>query len=173
MNPTWTNAQIETLRLMWKEGASVTEIAAAIGRQGEKNAVIGKAHRLKLGRHKTAPGFISAYKRKSKAKAVSPPSPPGRLIMSPQFNQSTLPRQASVEAASASKPAGLRDLRPDASAHSVLFLNSRPGQCKWPLNDVKPIEKHLWCGATTVDKEDPNCAYCSRHAAMAYSKRAA
>ncbi len=42
----WTDAQIADLKRLWTAGQSASQIGNALG--VSKNAVIGKAHRLKL-----------------------------------------------------------------------------------------------------------------------------
>lgn len=42
----WSDEKVELLRRMWEEGVPASEIGSALGTT--KNAVIGKAHRLKL-----------------------------------------------------------------------------------------------------------------------------
>ena len=42
----WTEDEIKTLERLWDEGVTTTEIGNALGKT--KNAVVGKAHRLKL-----------------------------------------------------------------------------------------------------------------------------
>jgi GcrA cell cycle regulator len=43
----WSNETIEALRSLWADGKSASQIAKALGGIS-RNAVIGKAHRLKL-----------------------------------------------------------------------------------------------------------------------------
>ena len=43
----WTDERVETLKRMWAEGASASQIAKELG-QVTRNAVIGKVHRLGL-----------------------------------------------------------------------------------------------------------------------------
>ena len=43
---TWTEERVDNLKRLWGAGHSASEIGQAIG--VTKNAVIGKAHRLKL-----------------------------------------------------------------------------------------------------------------------------
>ena len=47
----WTDENVETLKALWTEGRSGTDIAAALGGGVTRNAVIGKASRLKLPSH--------------------------------------------------------------------------------------------------------------------------
>lgn len=44
----WTVVRIETLKSLWSEGKSASEIATALGAGVTRSAVIGKVHRLKL-----------------------------------------------------------------------------------------------------------------------------
>lgn len=44
----WTDERIALLKKLWTEGRTAAEIARAMGSEITRNAVIGKAHRLKL-----------------------------------------------------------------------------------------------------------------------------
>ncbi|WP_210526987.1 GcrA family cell cycle regulator [Rubellimicrobium arenae] len=50
----WTDERVETLKRMWAEGASASQIAKELG-QVTRNAVIGKVHRLGLS-NRAVPG---------------------------------------------------------------------------------------------------------------------
>jgi GcrA cell cycle regulator len=50
----WTDERVETLKRMWAEGASASQIAKELG-QVTRNAVIGKVHRLGLS-NRVVPG---------------------------------------------------------------------------------------------------------------------
>jgi GcrA cell cycle regulator len=45
---TWTKERIELLTKLWTEGLSASQIAAELGENVSRNAVISKAHRLGL-----------------------------------------------------------------------------------------------------------------------------
>lgn len=47
----WTEERTNTLIAMWKAGEPSSKIALAIGHEDSKNAIIGRARRLKLGMH--------------------------------------------------------------------------------------------------------------------------
>src|SRR4028118_2052185 len=77
----WTDERVETLRRMWAEGASASQIAKELGGV-TRNAVIGKVHRLGLsnragpgGRAGEAPGAGPAQRAEARGgvsgKAVS------------------------------------------------------------------------------------------------------
>lgn len=64
---TWTEDQIATLRRMWGEDRSASDIAKALGGL-TRNAVVGKSHRLGLVREQE-PGARSKVARPEVAKA--------------------------------------------------------------------------------------------------------
>ena len=71
----WTEERVETLRRLWAEGLSASQIAAQLGGVS-RNAVIGKVHRLKLsgrGRNPAAPARQKKPAQPAPAKA--PPRP--------------------------------------------------------------------------------------------------
>ncbi|HWU16707.1 MAG TPA: GcrA family cell cycle regulator, partial [Devosia sp.] len=44
----WTDERVETLKKLWMEGLSASQIAGELGQGVTRNAVIRKMHRLKL-----------------------------------------------------------------------------------------------------------------------------
>src|ERR671938_19827 len=52
---TWTDERVEILVKLWNEGLSASQIAAEIGGNVSRNAVIGKVHRLGLSGRVKAP----------------------------------------------------------------------------------------------------------------------
>ena len=44
----WSDERVEVLKKLWGEGKTAAEIAKQLGEGVTRNAVIGKAHRLKL-----------------------------------------------------------------------------------------------------------------------------
>ena len=55
----WTDERIETLKRLWSEGHSASQIAGELGGVS-RNAVIGKVHRLKLESRIKAPSAPAA-----------------------------------------------------------------------------------------------------------------
>lgn len=49
----WKDKDVETVRKMWRENASATDISVALDRRYTRNAVLGKIHRLGLVRSPT------------------------------------------------------------------------------------------------------------------------
>lgn len=70
----WTDERVETLKRMWGEGASASQIAKELGGV-TRNAVIGKVHRLGLSNRNQGDdtkATTEAPKAKAKAKAAPP-----------------------------------------------------------------------------------------------------
>lgn len=51
----WTKERISMLKDLWSQGRTARQIAAILGEDITRNAVIGKIHRMKLGPRKPAP----------------------------------------------------------------------------------------------------------------------
>ena len=51
----WTKERISMLKDLWSQGMTARQIAAILGEDITRNAVIGKIHRMKLGPRKPAP----------------------------------------------------------------------------------------------------------------------
>lgn len=72
-NTSWPDEQVQLLTNLWKKGIPIVEIAEAInntthGPKRTKSAIIGKAHRKKLGPHPTE--YIQDREKKSRKKRV-------------------------------------------------------------------------------------------------------
>jgi GcrA cell cycle regulator len=135
---TWTDARIEILTRLWREGQSASAIARQLGGV-TRNAVIGKVHRLGVaGRAIPAPPGVR--------RAVRPPRPQRRLRPPPR------PRRLAAEPAP-SDP-GL------SGTSDTLAVGAHA--CRWPIGDPKAAGFAL-CGRPAV-----RGAYCAHHGAMAY-----
>jgi len=145
----WTDERVETLKKLWLEGLSASQIAKQLGGV-TRNAVIGKVHRLGLSGRAT-------------------PSQPSR----PAFRTARPVRPASVGSAShrraeAPKADALARIAPRAlplveepGTATVLTLGAH--MCKWPIGDPATAE-FTFCGRRAGD-EGP---YCVEHARVAY-----
>ncbi|MEM8833558.1 MAG: GcrA family cell cycle regulator [Pseudomonadota bacterium] len=69
----WTDDRVTLLKQLWGEGKTAAEIAKELGDGVTRNAVIGKAHRLKLS-SRMSPIQQNVKKTKS-ADKVAPPAP--------------------------------------------------------------------------------------------------
>ncbi|PKP75130.1 MAG: GcrA cell cycle regulator, partial [Alphaproteobacteria bacterium HGW-Alphaproteobacteria-6] len=82
----WTDERVETLKKMWTEGQSASQIAKELGGV-TRNAVIGKVHRLGLSNrvgpaagHEARPGEAGD----GQAATVADPAPPSRPAPAPR-----------------------------------------------------------------------------------------
>lgn len=80
----WNDANIHTLRRLWGEGKSASEIAAALPGDVSRSAVIGKANRLKLSRRAKVTPSETARVQKKRA---------GPKLETPPFETTPLPEE--------------------------------------------------------------------------------
>lgn len=158
----WTDERVETLKKLWADGLSASQIAKQLGGV-TRNAVIGKVHRLGLS-------------------GRAAPSRPTRRISTPKLatrpRTATVPAQGSekIKSANGSTPAPVRAPAPAPvpvephvlpSGDYATVLTLREGMCKWPVGD--PADASFrFCGHKTT----PGQAYCEAHAQMAYQPQA-
>lgn len=164
----WPDEAVATLRRLWADGKSCSQIAAEIG--VTRNAIIGKVHRLKLpGRSKDT--FKAAQARRAKVAAA------GVKASRPKGNRNAHnPKVASI-LARAKMPA-LRaptlkrapvpedDIGNDVT-HLVGIMDLKAHQCRWIEGD--PLAVHGYCG----EKTKADSSYCPKHYARVYLGRAA
>ena len=143
----WTEETIAQLRLLWLEGHSTAEIGRRMG--VTKNAVVGKAHRLKLS---------------------SRPSP----IRRDRTNDPVRPRPIPRAQRTAPEPRVQVDIVPAKPAMAIArpTLRSVPAvsygrvsPCCWPIGEPG-TRTFRFCDADTL----PAKPYCSEHAQLAYVK---
>ncbi|MBJ3776854.1 GcrA family cell cycle regulator [Acuticoccus mangrovi] len=155
----WTDDRIETLRKLWADGLSASQIATALGGVS-RNAVIGKIHRLGLS------GRVKSPKARTPAK---------RAPVAPQRPAQPAPARVMAVGATAVKvverelPAPV--VLPEAeivSLHGgVTLLELTHSCCRWPIGD--PSDANFrFCGARTAAGE----VYCRAHAEQAFPARA-
>ncbi|MDX1710102.1 MAG: GcrA family cell cycle regulator [Rhodovibrionaceae bacterium] len=151
---TWNDERIAELRKLWDEGLSASIIGERLGIS--KNAVVGKAHRLKL------PSRPSPIKRggtgskpRRARKTTQGPRRSAALARSEAVRQETPRRQVRQEASP--RPPMSRAYRHSADL----------GQgCLWPIGDPGQPDFHF-CGAKRAEGRP----YCDEHVARAYISR--
>ena len=158
---TWTDERVETLKKLWGEGLSASQIATEIGGGITRNAVIGKVHRLGLsgrGKAKAPPPA------RPKAKAVPAPSAPAPVPPArPAAIVAPVPPALAVEAVPEPQPVAVADEVGLPLSERVTIMDLRESMCRWPMGDpTKP--EFRFCGARSVT----GLPYCSHHAQVAY-----
>jgi GcrA cell cycle regulator len=150
----WTDERVETLKKLWLDGLSASQIAKQLGGV-TRNAVIGKVHRLGLsGRAAPSQPARPAFK------APRPPRPAATAVPAPRRPASPHLREASPTAVRApSLPASPQP--EERGVATVLTLGAH--MCKWPIGDPA-TDDFSFCGRRSAD-DGP---YCVEHARVAY-----
>ncbi|RCK99953.1 MAG: GcrA cell cycle regulator [Candidatus Tokpelaia sp. JSC189] len=175
----WTNERVELLKKLWAEGLSASQIAAQLG-SVTRNAIIGKAHRLKLmGR-----GKITKAQPRARKTLVAAPSHPCQVMLT---LQSVIPSGALIHE-NYVQTVGATALKLEFVVDAVTKVGVCPGEnvvvpmvrhlsllqltentCKWPVGD--PLtEDFYFCGADS-GKTGPYCSYHSKIAFQPVSER--
>ena len=176
----WTEQRIETLRKLWGQGQTASQIAAILGGI-TRNAVIGKAHRLGLtGRpspikREAGSGTAPARRKASTARTERPARP--ALMASPAPQPASQPlHQGVVNAPLQSHgaaqtrpamPAPVADpLPPVARNPQPTRAHGGSKSCSWPVGDPKQPGFHF-CG----EPAEPGRPYCPNHCHLAYHRK--
>ena len=174
----WTDERVETLKKMWGEGQSASQIAKELGGV-TRNAVIGKVHRLGLSNRAGGGGSAPAAKEKAPAKekpakveaakpqtesASPPPTPITRKAIIPAGQP--LPPQPSANEISPEALASVREVEKKAKKISLMELTERT--CKWPIGD--PATEDFWFCGLGVQAGKP---YCEAHVGVAFQPMSA
>ncbi len=141
----WTDERITLLKKLWAEGRTAAEIARAMGSEITRNAVIGKAHRLKLAaRNSPISGAIakSAPKAKKPANTQKTDRPVTRI--GPR-GSNNVPSLESIE------------------IKGVKMIDLKERMCRFPIGDPGSPD-FKFCGCTAV----PGLPYCDGHSRIAY-----
>jgi len=189
----WTDERVETLKRMWAEGQSASQIAKELGGV-TRNAVIGKVHRLGLSNRvsggkededetpvataKPDPRPEPAAARPEPAARPAAPERPAPA-QAPASNVTALPiRKAIVPAGQPLPPqpsaneispealASVREVEKRARRLTLMELTERT--CKWPIGD--PATDDFWfCGLPSL----PGKPYCEAHVGVAFQPMSA
>jgi GcrA cell cycle regulator len=184
----WTDERVETLKKMWADGQSASQIAKELGGV-TRNAVIGKVHRLGLSNRvgappepapkakaaEPAPKPAEARPAAAKPAASTPPRAAekpapepapvathggnGRRPIVPAGQP--LPPQPSAGEISPEALASVREIEKRARKLTLMELTERT--CKWPIGD--PATDDFWfCGLGTQQGKP----YCDAHVGVAF-----
>ena len=183
----WTEERVETLKKMWAEGQSASQIAKELGGV-TRNAVIGKVHRLGLSNRATA----GAATKEKAAKADAAPKPKAAKPAAPKAAPAAAPKPAPAPAAEAPTPAVATPMRkqiipagqplpPQPSANEIspealakvnevekqakklTLMELTERTCKWPIGD--PSSDDFWFCGLSVQQGKP---YCEAHVGVAF-----
>ncbi|MDB6453647.1 GcrA family cell cycle regulator [Falsirhodobacter sp. 20TX0035] len=179
----WTDERVETLKRMWTEGQSASQIAKVLGGV-TRNAVIGKVHRLGLSNRGAEGEEVPVAEaapmpepvQPEPAPAPEPPRPvppvapapvavvPARRPIAPAGQP--LPPQPSANEISPEALASQREVEKRARRLSLMELTERT--CKWPIGD--PATEDFWfCGLPCAAGKP----YCEAHVGVAFQPMSA
>lgn len=148
----WTEERVSLLTKLWGEGHTAAEIAKQLGGV-TRNAVIGKAHRLKLSNR------VSPIQQNKKA--LAKPANKNEAIKKPVVKKVKAVSTPSNAKTKVLSPKPVRDVRKDGNLYSLMEL--KPRMCRWPCGDPKE-DDFGFCG----DHAMPGLPYCAEHAKVAY-----
>ena len=138
----WNEEKENKLRELWKKGHSASQIAGMLG-DTTRNAVIGKANRLKLEARAVSRKFSSKEKIDNTNNEIKTK----KLSKKGKFKALLLDKSFEPE-----KPTKLEDLNDET--------------CKWPLGDkFSPAE--FFCGRKPLEK----FPYCKLHILYAFQPK--
>lgn len=148
----WTNKREDRLRELWTQtGLSAAEIAEELGGNVTRNAIIGKARRMKL--PNKAPTKEEVHKKETGPwkRAAREREMRQRILSKIKAKRPTIPTNARPSKSEAWEP--LPGVQPVALADLV------PSSCRWPIGQESP---YLFCGKAHV----PGRSYCAEHRAI-------
>ncbi len=149
----WTEEAAARLRTLWAEGHSTAEIGRRMGTS--KNAIIGKAHRLRL------PPRSSPIREKGTGAARKPAAPRVRRVSLPPLPAAVA---GSVPASKAqSAQARPSPPPPEAQPATVFRPLAARHPCCWPFGEPGTRE-YRTCDGPSL----PGKPYCAEHAGIAY-----
>ncbi|WP_106743639.1 GcrA family cell cycle regulator [Yoonia maritima] len=189
----WTDERVETLKKMWGEGQSASQIAKELGGV-TRNAVIGKVHRLGLS-NRAGSGGASATKAAPKEKpaaaakpSVPKPAPKPKPTPAPAASVPAVKEEVELDengipisaARRAIIPAGqplppqpsANEISPEAlakvsevekTAKRISLMELTEKTCKWPVGD--PATDDFWFCGLGVQAGKP---YCEAHVGVAF-----
>ena len=177
----WTDERVETLKKMWADGQSASQIAKELGGV-TRNAVIGKVHRLGLSNRATPGGATAkAAPEKKSAKPSAPAKPktePARSVIKAAADDAPEPpmsaaRRAIIPAGQPLPPQpSLNEISPEAlakvneiekQAKKLTLMELTEKTCKWPVGD--PATDDFWFCGLAVQTGKP---YCEAHVGVAF-----
>lgn len=185
----WTDERVETLKKMWGEGQSASQIAKELGGV-TRNAVIGKVHRLGLSNRAGSTGAATpaakpAAKEKPAVSTKPAPKPAAKakpaqlpaVAEKEELDENGIPisaaRRAIIPAGQPLPPQpSANEISPEAlakvseiekKAKRLTLMELTEKTCKWPVGD--PATDNFWFCGLTVQQGKP---YCEAHVGVAF-----
>lgn len=148
MGTSWTDERVESLKHLWADGWSCSQIAERLG-DVTRNAVIGKVTRL---------GLPARAARQVRGTILRPRPPSNRPRRQTAHSQALPPLTQAQQIAWATVNAS-SDLDIPASERKTL-QELEMSDCRWPYGDPRIAGEFYFCGKRKV----PGLSYCEFHA---------
>jgi GcrA cell cycle regulator len=149
----WTDERVETLKKLWAEGHSASQIAAELGGI-TRNAVIGKVHRLGLSGRAKSPSSAAPRPRKPRTAShmlrVTRSSMRGNTALAHAYEFDIEPEAEPID-----------NVIPLGQRRSLLELTE--DTCRWPIGDPGSADFYF-CGGPAIT----SLPYCAYHSRIAY-----
>lgn len=150
----WTDERISELTRLWNDGLSTAEIGKMLGIS--KNAVVGKAHRLRLA---SRPSPIRRMAIRPSTPRVPRETRMAAMPSLPQTAAMNPPKTTSVTTSPVPTP---QPVRARVEAPALQLSNQR---CMWPVGHPGDTDFHF-CGERALVGKP----YCATHCSVAYVK---
>lgn len=157
----WTEQKIQMLKDMWGNGYSASEIAKRLGGM-TRNAVIGKAHRLKLssrpspirreedGGLSVPAGSVLPTMKSARKRVMLRPLPP-------------VPMPSTIGKGANATREAFRSLESPKRVEGIAVTKAGDRHCRWPVGDPRSPD-FRFCGCPAHE----GLPYCVDHARVAY-----
>jgi GcrA cell cycle regulator len=161
----WTEQQIQMLKDMWGHGFSASEIAGRLGGGLTRNAVIGKAHRLKLS---SRPSPIQGAEEDSGRMPIPSNGIPSmkssrkRVMLRPLPVLPVAP-STTVKALNKDINGAFSSFDNIKRTEGVAVTKAGERHCRWPVGDPRSPD-FRFCGCMAYE----GLPYCIDHARVAY-----
>lgn len=141
----WTDERVTLLKKLWGEGKTASEIAKILGGV-TRNAVIGKAHRLKLSGRNSPIQNTTTPKKAATA---------GSVVQAASNTNTVSPGRG--------RPKKQAPDMKNIPVKRIKLSDLKDRQCRFPLGDPRD-DDFAFCGCAAM----PGIPYCAEHAKIAY-----
>lgn len=151
----WTEERIETLKRLYHEDLSASQMAQMLGGGATRNAVIGKLHRLGLARGTHRPSARSSANARAARKVAKKPVAP----KSPLLRTSPVVSPLKLEPFRPGAP--IETIVDDIAGVPLVALTSH--SCRWPVG-LGMGARQMFCGTDIAEgKVIGKASYCREH----------
>ncbi|MEQ3625033.1 MAG: GcrA family cell cycle regulator [Celeribacter sp.] len=131
----WTDERVETLKKMWSDGQSASQIAKELGGV-TRNAVIGKVHRLGLSNRTGGTAAAAPSARPEPAATPEPAAAPA--AEAPRPSAAPKPEKPARPAAPRPEPATMSANPPPSPARKAIIPAGQPLPPQPSANEISP-----------------------------------